>query len=401
MANKLNILQNSTSNAPINSKNDVKTPSLTRQNMSFYRGSKPGPDLSASGKEKTYAKLKKELADKSYKPNFCLIVVSRKCNYECEMCNYWKVEDSPELTYDEIIAVVDDLKRITDENIVVHIIGGETMLFPRFLEIVEYITKTGFRASISTSGSLLSKSMCERLVKSGITGVFVSIDSLDEKKHDELRGIKGAYKKVMNGLDNLYDFKKKHNSNLCIGTTITIMEKNIDDVLEVIDWANSDKKINDVFINAVMQPFNNEDSNTEWFNEIRYKDIWPQDMEKVDKLIEQLKKRKKNGWKISNPAQQLHAMKQYFATPFEYVSKLKMKCPRGDLAVEINPEGDIDMCFYDKPIGNIRKTSLYDIWYSKKMLQSRFKINTCEKNCDLVINCFYTPKNITNYVTHY
>ena len=379
--------------------NPIKKPSP----LVLYRGPNPGPDFSIEARKELIKQLKKEHKDKSYKPNFCLLIISRGCHYECKMCNYWKEDKktTPALTFEEITKVVDDLKKITDEDMVVHLIGGESMLFPKFIDVVKYVRSKGFRCSVSTNGGLITKSMAKKLIDADITGVFCSLDSMEEKRHDYLRGTKGAYKRVMNAIDNLHEYKLKMKSKLCIGVTVTMMQYNLNDVIPIVDWANSNKKINDVFINAVMQPFYNEDHSKDWYKKKQYEMIWPQDLKKVHEILEQLKDKKKKGWKLSNPASQLHVVKQYFSTPWKYVKNFDMKCPRGDLAVEIDTCGNINMCFYDEPIGNIRKTSLYDAWYSEKMLKTRYRIQTCRKDCDLAINCFYMPNNITDFVTKF
>ncbi len=381
-----------------------KTPSHIRENIKLYRGPNPVPDTSFIGRLKLRKKLRKELREKSYKPNFCLLILSRGCHYQCKMCNYWKEDrkTTPSLSYEEITKVVDDLRRITDEDIVIHLIGGESMLFPQFVDVVKYVRSKGFRCSVSTNGGLITKSMAKKLIDVDMTGIFISLDSLEEKKHDYLRGINGAYKRVMDAIDNLYKYKSEVGSKLCIGITITMMQYNLNDVIPLVDWANSNPKINDVFINAVMQPFYNEDHSKDWHKKKQYDMIWPQNIEEVHDIIKQLKERKKKGWKISNLAPQLHVVKQYFATPWKYIKNLNMKCPRGDLALEIDACGRINMCFYeDTHIGNIKEISLYDAWYSEKMFHARYAINTCQKDCDLAINCFYMPENITDYVTEY
>jgi len=369
----------------------------------LYRGPNPGPDFSIESRKKLVTNLREELKQKSYTPNFCLLIISRGCHYQCKMCNYWKEDrkTTPSLSFEEIQKIVDDLRRITKEDVVVHLIGGESMLFPRFVDVVKYVRSKGFRCSVSTNGSLITKSMAKKLIDADISGIFCSLDSLKEERHDYLRGTKGAYKRVMDAIDNLYQYKKESKSKLCIGITVTMMQYNLQDVIPIVDWANSNEKIDDVFINAVMQPFYNEDHSKDWYKKKQYEMIWPQDINEVHKVVEQLKERSKKGWKISNPAAQLHVVKQYFSTPWQYVKNLNMKCPRGDLALEIDSCGNINLCFYDEPVGNIRNISLYDAWFSEKMIKTRYNIQTCRKDCDLAINCFYMPNNITDYVTEF
>ena len=114
----------------------IKTIDKVRSNFILYRGKNKGPDYSKEGKELILKKLKNEFELKSYKPNFCLLIVSRGCHYQCKMCNYWKEDrkSAPSLTYDEIINTIDELKRITQEDIVVHLIGGDPCFFLNLLK---------------------------------------------------------------------------------------------------------------------------------------------------------------------------------------------------------------------------------------------------------------------------
>jgi len=78
---------------------------------------------------------------------------------------------------------------------------------------------------------------------------------------------------------------------------------------------------------------------------------------------------------------------------------MRIKCTRGDLAPEVNAYGDISMCFFMPPLGNIRKDSIRDVWQSEKMKEARNQINTCTLDCDLAVNCFYKIENITDYIS--
>ena len=74
-------------------------------------------------------KMKESLNKAVFKPAFCLLVVSKICNFRCKMCNMWKNKersiDRKELTIEEMKGFVDDLKNVATEPIFIHLIGGE------------------------------------------------------------------------------------------------------------------------------------------------------------------------------------------------------------------------------------------------------------------------------------
>lgn len=337
-------------------------------------------------------------------PAFCLLVVSKICNFRCKMCNMWKNKERdikrPELTIEEMKGFVDDLKNVTTEPIFIHLIGGETLLRKDLTEIISYIKKSGFNTSITTNGYYIDDGMARKLVEAGLTGIFLSLDGFKEETHDYLRGVKGSYQRVMNAIEILDKCRGSDKADrLSIGITMTLMEKNLDEVLDLVEWANNNEKINDLFINACLQPFDCDDQEREWFNNKKNSDVWPQDIEKVCDVLEALAALKEKGYKICNPPEQLRLVKKYFRNPYRFIHDSKIKCPRGDLAPEINAYGDINMCFCMSPISNIREKKFSEVWFSKEMEKAREEINSCKKDCDIAVNCFYKIENITDCVT--
>lgn len=336
-------------------------------------------------------------------PAFCLLVVSKICNFRCKMCNMWKNINRPmerkELTLKEIKEFIDDFKNVTTEPIFIHLIGGEALLRDDLMEIISYIREKGFNNSVTTNGYYIDEEMAKKIVKSRLTGIFLSLDGFKEKTHDYLRGTKGSYRRVMNAIELLDKYRGDDKANrLSIGITMTIMEKNLDEVLDLTEWANNNDKINDLFFNACLQPFDCDNYQKDWFKNKEYSEIWPQGIEKISNILEKLATLKEKGYKICNPPEQLRLIKGYFKNPYRFIHEQKIKCPRGDLAPEINAYGDINMCFYMPPISNIREKKFSEVWFSKEMEEAREEINNCQKDCDIAVNCFYKIENIIDYI---
>lgn len=334
-------------------------------------------------------------------PAFCLLVVSKKCTFKCKMCNMWKNKDREihrkELTMEEMKGFVDDLKNVTREPIFIHLIGGEALLRKNLMELVAYIRHNGFNSSITTNGYYIDEEMAKEIVASRLTGIFLSLDGFKEETHDYLRGVNGSYRRVMDAIELLDRYRGNNKENrLSIGITMTLMEKNLDEVLDLVEWANNNEKINDLFLNACLQPFDPDSYEREWYLNEKNSDVWPQDVNKVGDILEQLAVLKEKGYKICNPPEQLRLVKEYFKNPYRFIHDSKIKCPRGDLAPEINAYGDINMCFCMEPIANIRERKFSEVWFSKEMRKARNEIDNCKKDCDIAVNCFYKIENITN-----
>jgi MoaA/NifB/PqqE/SkfB family radical SAM enzyme len=307
--------------------------------------------------------------------------------------------DRKELTIEEIKGFVDDLKNVTTEPIFIHLIGGEALLRPDLTEIIAYIREQGFNSSITTNGYYIDEGMAKKLVNSRLTGIFISLDGFKEETHDYLRGVKGSYQHVMDAIKFLDKHRGADKKNrLSIGITMTMMEKNLDEIIDLVEWANTNEKLNDVFLNACLQPFDCDDQKREWFKESRHSEVWPQDPGKIKNILEKLAVLKEKGYKICNPPEQLRLIKEYFTNPYRFIHDQKVKCPRGDLAPEVNAYGDINMCFCMEPVGNIRKNKFSEVWFSEGMIRARQEIKKCKKDCDIVVNCFYKIENIIDPV---
>lgn len=82
--------------------------------------------------------------------------------------------------------------------------GGEPVLHPRFLEIVDYLSAENIKLNMETNGTLIDANLAKHLKNnSTMWHVSVSIDSVDPEKHDGFRGVKGAFKSAVQGIKNL------------------------------------------------------------------------------------------------------------------------------------------------------------------------------------------------------
>ncbi|MFO7650119.1 MAG: radical SAM protein [bacterium] len=82
--------------------------------------------------------------------------------------------------------------------------GGEPMLHPRFLEVVDLLTAEGLVLNMETNGTLLTAESARHL-KGRVAFISVSLDGSDARTHDAFRGVKGAFDAAVRGLGHLTD----------------------------------------------------------------------------------------------------------------------------------------------------------------------------------------------------
>ena len=157
---------------------------------------------------------------------------TRACNLNCIHCYAKAVHQSrdKELTTEEGFHLIDDLA--TFGVPVLLFSGGEPLLRSDLPELTEYAVSKGMRAVISTNGTLITEEKAILLKNAGVSYVGISLDGL-EKVNDHFRGVKGAFKKALNGIKNCQKVKLK------VGLRFTINKLNIDQVPCIFDLAET------------------------------------------------------------------------------------------------------------------------------------------------------------------
>ena len=128
--------------------------------------------------------------------------VTRRCNLKCVHC-YSHSEDrnySGELSLDEGKSLIEDLARFGSP--VMLFSGGEPLIRKDILDLIRHAAAHGMRAVVSTNGTLITRSLAERLKEIGLSYVGISLDGL-ETVHDAFRGIPGTFTRVMTAIAKL------------------------------------------------------------------------------------------------------------------------------------------------------------------------------------------------------
>ncbi len=129
--------------------------------------------------------------------------ITYECQAKCPHCsvhNYIASEKEEDklLTNDEIKQVLDQAVKIGIPK--VDLFGGEPLLKDGIADLVAHGSKLGLYMSVTTNGWSLSRDMIKNLKKAGICCINISIDSAEERIHDRLRGLKGLFGKVTEGI---------------------------------------------------------------------------------------------------------------------------------------------------------------------------------------------------------
>ncbi|MBF0378184.1 MAG: 12,18-didecarboxysiroheme deacetylase [Desulfamplus sp.] len=154
--------------------------------------------------------------------------MTRRCNLRCVHC-YAQSEDisyDNELSHEQSLAMIDDLAQFGVPVLLFS--GGEPLVHPRLAEYAEYAVKKGMRAVISTNGTLITKEKAKILKDIGLSYVGISLDGLEET-HDKFRGVKGSFKKALEGIRNCQE------AGIKVGLRFTINKRNVHEIPGIFD----------------------------------------------------------------------------------------------------------------------------------------------------------------------
>jgi SynChlorMet cassette radical SAM/SPASM protein ScmF len=112
--------------------------------------------------------------------------------------------------------------------------GGEPILHPCFVEIVDYLSTENIKMIMETNATLIDAGLAKHL-KNNTTMWFVStsLDSAKPEKHDRFRGMDGAFQSTIKGIGHLVDAGYKPQIIMCLH------RGNINEVEDVIKLAIS------------------------------------------------------------------------------------------------------------------------------------------------------------------
>lgn len=317
------------------------------------------------------------------KPHSCSLVLLTRCLFKCKMCEMWKSNDDLNVvSTDEWKRFISSLEGVLDGPRELVFSGGEPLLRKDIFELINFGSGKGFKTLMPSNGYLIDKDVAKKLADSGLTEIFISLDSANPQTHDFLRGTPGAHERVMRAFEHL----SKNCPKLRIGIIGVISEVNYKEIVDLAKWVRGSQFLSGIYFQAVAKPFF-VPLNDRWYKESPYDFLWPKDILGIHGVLDELIALRNNGYPIHNFPIQLEIFKTYFAHPDTRARKAA--CYLGDYVINVNPQGDISLCCFREPVGNIKNDNIKQLWFSKRAIDMREKMHHCDVNCNNMVNCFF------------
>ena len=135
-----------------------------------------------------------------YPLNFNLELTDR-CPLHCPQC-YCKLENAHDMPLETARHWLQEAA--AHGAISVELSGGETLCYPHIYEVIAEAYRLGLKPNVALSGAGFSETVLEKLIASGVYGIFISLNAADEKTNALSRD---GHALALNALDIL---RRKH-----------------------------------------------------------------------------------------------------------------------------------------------------------------------------------------------
>ena len=226
---------------------------------------------------------------------------------------------------------------------------GEPMLHPKFFSFLDICS--GINTTVSTNGHFLSQENAERIVLSGLKRIIVSLDGMDQSVYSSYR-INGDINRVLDGIKNLNEAKKRNSSPVKIVIQFLVNRNNEHQIPQIKQYARK----NNAALNLKSMQIINRDSYVSWLPSGKK-------FRRYD--------REGNNFVIKN--------------------SFPDRCARLWFNPVVTWDGNIVPCCFDKDadhiMGNLNEESFREIWngpkyniFRKSILSGRYMTEIC-RNC--------------------
>lgn len=150
-----------------------------------------------------FATDKRTVWEQNHQLYSVIFEITPKCNFNCVHCYLHDHHCSNELSYNEIIEIMDILYE--KEVLFLTLTGGEVFTREDFLDIYLYAKKKGFIVEIYTNGFLINDRIISSLKKYPPLLVDISLYGSCEETYKKVTGVSGAFDKIIHNIRALLD----------------------------------------------------------------------------------------------------------------------------------------------------------------------------------------------------
>ncbi len=314
------------------------------------------------------------------RPIIAYLFTEYKCNLDCHYC--WSFNNTVKgMSEPTARQSIDWLHSIG--NRVLALMGGEPLLRPGFIhKVTSYAAKKDFFVYLPTNGRLMKPDVVDRLGDAGLAAVNLAVDCVNERP-----GLPKALTPIRSYFEYLVKNQRRYGYLVMLNINITRI--NMDDVKELTEIARDHGIGTDYHINEApmleQSHFQHLDENDTYLR--------PDDYSKVDDLLDYLREKHRQGYKMPNPGEHMDRMKKLMRGEVD-----PWPCRAGQNMMIIRTDGTLAPCFpmysatYDwGVVGNHR----FDVRQLNEMKKECTK--HCLSTCNYILAYCYNARRVIHW----
>jgi len=296
----------------------------------------------------------------------CNLQVTYRCNFKCEICDFWKTERdaSAELTLDDIRLIGKKLNQLG--TLIVSLAGGEPLIRNDLYEIIRILNAANHFPILITNGWYVNETVARDIQRAGLQEISVSVDYRTPARHDAQRGCAGSWDRAIQALELLKRYRPDRRNRVHMITVL--MDDNLDEIEGLIKLAR------EIGVTYMVNLYS-----------------WNRGT-KTRRTPEQMV-----------TGHLLRLKKQYpdFITLTTYIENLDAaiahggigNCQAGKLLMNIDPRGNVSRCTetLDEPVGNILSEDVRLIAEKLHSAQQASSCSECWTSCRGFAESMFMP----------
>ncbi len=292
--------------------------------------------------------------------------LTQRCNLACSHCYIsagpWQPRED-ELTFEEFERISGEILELSPGAMFV-LTGGEPLVRSDLEQIAASAVQQGATAVVGTNGVGLTERRIASLAEAGVTGVAVSIDSLDPQTHNDFRHGNAALEGTLQAIDRL----GAAGLDFIVQTTVTPMNK---DEVRALAAFSAEKGAVSFNLYFLVETGRGE----------AVASLNPQENEEVLLELVDLQKEYRGNMLVRSKCQPQLMRHIYERDPESPLLNYGTRCPCGIQYCRITPDGKLTPCPYlPKVAGDLRVSSFREVWEGSPLFQS-LRTGTLEGAC--------------------
>jgi len=277
--------------------------------------------------------------------------VTNRCNFRCVHCAFDSGRTKmKELSLEKIREILENTKKLGGERI--DITGGEPLVRKDVAEIIKIGKRSGYKIELVTNGSLLNKQKLALFKKLGLDSLAISLDGSNYKTYSRIRKVKKSiYEKVLKNI------KESLKQGFVVKINTVVFKSNLKDLPNITEFCIKNK-VKEHGIYYFTPVGSGSISNEMAIEPVKWLSFIKKHLVKYQDKIK-------------------------ITLEFPLIGKGKLKGSIGCIAnaekyhLQILPDGNVFPCAilasYNKPVANLHKVRIKDIWKNKKLWRRYWK----------------------------